>query len=117
MTGPFLEFDLEREIRELHDEDAWRSGRNSRTLAKYADFRVVLMALKKGVRIAEHKADGRISIQTIVGRISVRALGRTFDLPASRLLTLDRATVHDVEALEESAVLLTIAWPEERRSG
>ncbi len=113
MTGPYLEFDLNREIQQLHEEDTWSTGRNSRTLVKYADFRVVLMALKAGTRIERHQAEGRISVQTIAGHISMRASGRTFDLPAGSVLALDRATVHDVEALEESAVLLTIAWPEE----
>jgi quercetin dioxygenase-like cupin family protein len=41
----------------------------------------------------------------------VRAQGRTFDLPAGSLLALDQGIPHDVEALEESAFLLTIAWP------
>jgi hypothetical protein len=41
----------------------------------------------------------------------VRAEGRTFDLPTGRLLALDHGLPHDVEALEESAFLLTIAWP------
>jgi len=112
MAGPYIEIDLGREIEQLHHEDTWSSGRNSKTLAKYADFRVVLMALKGGARIEEHQAAGRISIQTVAGHIRVRALGRTFDLPAGRLLTLDRATVHTVEALNESDVLLTIAWPD-----
>ena len=113
MAGPFLEFDLDREIQQLHQEDTWSTGRNSKTLVKYADFRVVLMALKAGRRIEEHRAEGRISFQTIAGHVSMRASGRTFDLPAGRLLALDCAAVHDVEALEDSAVLLTIAWPEE----
>ena len=39
--------------------------------------------------------------------------GRTVNLPVESLLALDRATVHDVKALEESAILLTTAWPEE----
>ena len=96
--------------------DTWSTGRNSKTLAKYADFRVVLMALKAGMRVEEHQAEGRISVQTIAGHISVRASGRTFDLPAGSLLALDRATVHDVQALEDSAILLTIAWPKEVKS-
>jgi hypothetical protein len=43
--------------------------------------------------------------------ILVRAEGRTFDLPAGTLLALDQNLPHDVEALEESAFLITIAWP------
>jgi quercetin dioxygenase-like cupin family protein len=45
----------------------------------------------------------------------MRALGRTFDLPLGSLLTLDRGAPHEVEALEDSAVLLTIAWPGKNR--
>ncbi len=78
----------------------------------YVDLRVVRMALQAGMRVEEHQAEGRISVQTITGHSRMRTSGRTFGLPARSLLTLDRATVHDVEALEESAFMLTIAWPE-----
>jgi len=57
--------------------------------------------------------------ETVAGHIQVRAQGRTFDLPTGRLLALDKGVLHEVEALEESAFLLTIAWPgrgEERTS-
>ena len=37
---------------------------------------------------------------------------RMEDLTQGDLLTLERCLEHDVEALEESAFLLTIAWPE-----
>jgi hypothetical protein len=33
------------------------------------------------------------------------------DLPAGHLLALDRTIEHDLEAVEESAILLTISWP------
>ena len=39
------------------------------------------------------------------------ASGRTFSLRHSGLLALDHGVAHDIEALEESAFLLTIAWP------
>jgi quercetin dioxygenase-like cupin family protein len=92
---------------------------NAKTLVKYDDFRVVLIALDAHARLPGHRTEGRISIQTVAGHIQVRAQGRTFDLPVGRLLALDRGLPHDVEALEESALLLTIAWPgtdEERTS-
>jgi quercetin dioxygenase-like cupin family protein len=44
------------------------------------------------------------------GHIRMNASGRTFDLRAGSFLALDRGTLHDVEALEDSALLLTIAW-------
>lgn len=111
MAAPFLEFDLVRELEQLHGEPEWTSGQNSRTLVKFDDLRIVLMALRARARVPGHQTKGRISIQTVVGHILVRAEGRTFDLRSGALLALDQGLPHDVEALEDSAFLLTIAWP------
>lgn len=112
MAATFLEFDLAREIEQLHSEPDWSTGQNAKTLVKYPDLRIVITALRAERRMPGHQTDGRISIQTVQGRVQVRADGRTFDLPAGRVLTLDRGIRHDVEAVEDSAILLTIAWPE-----
>jgi quercetin dioxygenase-like cupin family protein len=48
------------------------------------------------------------------GHVQLKAAGRTFSLRSGGLLALDRDIAHDVEALEESALLLTIAWPADR---
>ena len=69
MAAAFLEFDLTRELEQLHGEPEWSSGRNAKTLVKYDDFRVVLTALKAHARLPEHQTKGRISIQTIAGHI------------------------------------------------
>ncbi len=111
MAAPFLEFDLTRELEQLHGEPEWNSGQNAKTLVKYEDFRVVLTALKARAQLPGHQTRGRISIQTVAGHILVRAEGRTFDLPTGTLLALDQDLPHQVEALEESAFLITIAWP------
>lgn len=108
---PFLEYDLASELRELQEEPSWRNGQNARTLVKYDDFRVVLMALKLNMCIPGHKASGRISIHMISGHIRVHALERTFDLLQGGLLALDKAVPHNLQALEDSTFLLTIAWP------
>jgi quercetin dioxygenase-like cupin family protein len=44
------------------------------------------------------------------GHMRLNACGRTFNLMPGSLLALDKGASHDVEALEESAFLLTIAW-------
>lgn len=111
MADPYLEFDLARVLEQLNAEPAKNRGQNAKTLVKYDDFRVVLTALKAGARLPEHHTEGRISIQIVAGRIQVRAEGRTFNLLKGNLLALDRGVRHDVEALEDSAFLLTIAWP------
>ncbi len=115
-AGAFLEFDLAAEIEKLKQEPAWQSGRNAKTLAKYADLRIVLTVLKAGTQLQEHHSAGRISVQTISGRIRMHAADRSFELAAGRMLVLDRAVPHDVEAVQESAFLLTIAWPERRNT-
>jgi quercetin dioxygenase-like cupin family protein len=91
-------------------QEPWRgSGRHARTLIKDAEMRAVLIALRPGARLEEHHAPGRITIHTIEGRLTVRAAGQAVDLPAGHVLTLGRVIPHDVEALEDSAFLLTIA--------
>lgn len=47
------------------------------------------------------------------GRYVSLPRGELGALPAGHMLALERALPHDVEALEDSAFLLTIAWPED----
>ncbi len=111
LDAPYLEFNIAMELQQLHLEPGWQSGQNAKTLVKYDGLRVVLIALKAGSRIPEHHSEGQVSIQTIVGHIQVRAEGRSFELRPGGLLALEQGLPHNVEALEESAFLLTIAWP------
>ena len=111
MAGSFLEFDLTTEVNQLHRETTWKTGRNARTLVKYDDFRVVLTALQANTRVPEHRTEGRISVQMLSGHLRLNACGRTFDLLPGGLVALDRGMRHGIEALEDSAFLLTIAWP------
>jgi quercetin dioxygenase-like cupin family protein len=104
-----------KEIEKLKEAPSWQreSGRSSETLVKYNEFRIVLVRMKPGSYMSHHKAEGPISIQAIQGKIRVHLPeDRTEDLKPGDLLTLERCLEHDVEALDESAFLLTIAWPE-----
>ncbi len=103
-------FDLAKETEILRSEPEWASGRNAKTLVKFPDFRIVLVVLKAGVVIHEHRTAGRISVQTLAGRIRMHVHEQTLDLPHGSVLILDHAVKHDIEAVEESAFLLTIAW-------
>ena len=112
LAQPQLQVDLAAEIEHLHREDSWQrdTGRSSKTLVKQPDFRVVLVAMKEGTEIKEHRADGRISIHTIAGHLRLRLPDQVVEVPAGHLLALDRCIGHDVEALADSVFLLTIAW-------
>jgi quercetin dioxygenase-like cupin family protein len=109
MAAPYLEFDMARELEQFDHEAEWPSGHNAKTLVKHDALRVVLIALKAGSRIPEHHTEGQISIHAISGHIRVHAQGRTFELRPGGLLALDHGLPHDVEALADSAFLLTIA--------
>jgi len=111
MAEPLMEFDLPAEIDRLRSETTWSTGQNAKTLVKYDDIRVVLTVLQAKARMPEHKTEGRISVHVLSGHIHLRAAGRTFSLRSGSLLALDQGMPHDVQALEESAFLLTIAWP------
>ena len=58
MAEPFMEFDLEAEVHRLKAETTWSTGQNARTLVKYEDLRVVLIALQQGSRMPEHQTEG-----------------------------------------------------------
>ena len=87
------------------------SGRSSKTLAKYPDFRIVLVLMKPGSEMKEHHADARISIQTIQGRVHLQLPDQALELGSGELMCLESGIAHDVKAIEESAFLITVSWP------
>ncbi len=112
LGGAFLEVDLHAELAQLERErTATGATQTAKTLAKYASLRVVLIAIGEGGRISEHQTAGRITIQTFAGHVRAHAAGRVFDMPAGRVLVLDQSVRHELEAIADSAVVLTIAWP------
>jgi len=106
-----IPLDLAAEVEQLHQQESWRKGdHTAKTLIKQPDLRVVVTALRQGGRIEEHRAPGRITIQTLTGRLRLHARDKDIDLPAGHVVVLDLGDAHDVEALDESAFLLTIVW-------
>ena len=105
-TAPVLEVDVLGALDEM--QQALTHGHAARTLAKQGTLRLVLLALKANGSVPEHKANGRVTIHTVRGRVQVRAAAGLFDLPAGRLITLDAGERHNVEAVEDSGVLVTI---------
>jgi quercetin dioxygenase-like cupin family protein len=105
-------FDLADEIEQLNNEEHWlKDGRISKTLVKHSDFRIVLMFMKAGTLMQEHKTDARISIHALSGRLLIKLDSETVELPAGHLLVLEKGLSHDVKAIEESVFLLSISWP------
>jgi quercetin dioxygenase-like cupin family protein len=87
-----------------------RDGHAARTLIREEDMRVVLIVMRAGARIREHRANDTASIHALSGHVRVQLPDHAADLPAGRLLVLERGLRHDVEAVAESAFLLTLGW-------
>jgi quercetin dioxygenase-like cupin family protein len=119
LAEPLLQIDFEQELQQLRSEDAWQreTGRSSKTLAKYPDFRIVLILMKSGTQMRRHRAEGRVSIQQLKGQVCIHLADRKVILSTGHLLVLDCGVLHDVEALEESALLLTISWTRKKSDG
>jgi quercetin dioxygenase-like cupin family protein len=110
---------LEEPVRQLdlrHEaQEAWRqlsevhAGHTARTLYKQAMHRAVLLVIKKGAKLAEHKADGECSLYVLKGRVSLALQGRKHELRAGEFLGLAFGQPHDVEGLEDTELLLTLS--------
>ncbi len=110
LGAPILRSDLAKEIDELRRGGPWNAnGHTAKTLVKYPSLRVVMVLLKRGARLEGQKSANRLSIHTLEGHVRVRLAEQAVDLPAGCLVSLERLLTHDVEALEDSAALLTLA--------
>jgi quercetin dioxygenase-like cupin family protein len=115
MEAPAL-VDLNNDIAALRREAVLRDGdRNAVTLTKEGDLRLVLTVMKSGATLREHRVPGTAAIQAVSGRIRVGLASHRVELGPGQLLTLEANTPHDVEALDEAAFLISIAWPGDPR--
>jgi quercetin dioxygenase-like cupin family protein len=111
MVDKMAQFDLLKDIADSEQKKPWQSGHNAKTLFKKHDFRIVLITMEAAARMKEHHADGTISLQVLKGHVRVTIQGKQHDLHTGNLFTLAASIRHDVEAIDESAFLLTISWP------
>jgi quercetin dioxygenase-like cupin family protein len=113
LSPTLLSLDLNAEIAGLKSESAWQSGdRNAKTLYKDpADLRVVLTVMKPGATLAKHSAPGPLTIHVMQGRARLQVGDRSVEMATGALVAVERNREHSLEAIEESAVLISIAWP------
>jgi quercetin dioxygenase-like cupin family protein len=111
MIDRLAQFDLHQEIADSEQKKPWQSGHFAKTLFKKHDLRVVLITMENAAKMKEHHADGTISVQVLKGQIRFSVHGKPHDLKSGNLLTLSASIKHEVQALEDSAFLLTISWP------
>jgi quercetin dioxygenase-like cupin family protein len=103
--------DLSDQIDRLFSDTSVKdeAGRKTKMLVKYLEFRIVLVTMRAGTRWNGHKTPARTFVQALRGHIEFHVPNVTFDLRAGRLLTLDPGVLHSVDAVEDSAFLLTLS--------
>ena len=111
LAGKALQFRLgEGQRSQLIDEDLLaKGGRSARTLVKEGPLRVTLVALAAGGILAEHRADGPITVHVLAGRLRFRAGQDEWALEPGDLLSLGAGVPHSVESASGSEFLLTVA--------
>ena len=110
LDAPLLTFDIPMLLAQLKHEDLWRTGkRNAMTLLKDQGLRVVLILMHAGTAIPSHQAESPLSIQVVEGCLQVRTDSEPVTLKKGHMLALQAGLRHEVKALEESALLLTLA--------
>jgi quercetin dioxygenase-like cupin family protein len=103
-------FDLFESLDRLKREPAWLDGQDrTLLLTNSASMRVVMRALHAGAGLGIHKADGQISVQVLQGRIEFIVGGLKSDMRQGQLLLLPGGTPHSLRAIDESAILITMA--------
>jgi quercetin dioxygenase-like cupin family protein len=110
--GPVLGIDLAAAACQLQQESTWSGNRNAVTLVKHQDFRLVLTALKSGARLARHGVHGTVLIQVLAGLVRVTIYGQDLSLTAGQVVSLDPQLDHEVTAVDDALILITIGWSE-----
>ena len=87
-----------------------RSGRSAHTVHGGHEhaLRQTLIALTAGSGLAEHDSPGEATLQVLRGRVRLTTAGESAEAAAGDLLVIPPQR-HSLEAIDDSAVLLTVA--------
>jgi quercetin dioxygenase-like cupin family protein len=109
LSRPVLEVDLNRHLAEIRAGDAYHGADHAaETLMKEPGLRLVLIALKDGGHMHDHRAHASITVQVVEGMVRFEVEGRTIELSPGLVLAVDADVPHHLTAVGDSAVLLTI---------
>jgi quercetin dioxygenase-like cupin family protein len=108
--GGFVSIRIGDEVARLRAKlESSGADREAVSLVKDYGLNVMLMVLGKGARLHEHHTKGPVTVHVIAGLVRLTVANTPHEIDAGGILALDREIPHSVDALEESALLLTTA--------
>ncbi len=84
-------------------------GRHTETLAREGGTSLVMMAMEAGDAVKEHSAPGTVGVQCLRGHVALTARGQALELRPGQMAFLQPGVPHDLSALEQSVVVLTVS--------
>jgi quercetin dioxygenase-like cupin family protein len=117
LSGDVLIFHLDEEQERTGGGAEGGRPTSARTLLKEGPLRVTLIVLAPGAEIAEHSAEGPITVQPIRGSLRFTVQGTAHDLEAGDLLSAGAGVRHAVSSATGAAFLLTVALPGAAKGG
>ena len=108
LQAEHMVLDLGAVLTELHGESAKGQSRGAITLVKESGMSLVLAHLHAGGTLQEHSAPGPATVQVLDGHVRMEIGDESIDVPAGRVVAFKGGVRHRVEAIEDSALLLTI---------
>lgn len=84
------------------------SGRSAATVFRGETLSQTVLALTAGTALGEHENPGEATVQVLTGEVEVTAGEQTWQVQVGQLLVLPPER-HSLRAIEDSAVLLTVA--------
>lgn len=109
LDAPLVHLDLHSFKQQIKSEEGWSNNdRNSITIFKTEEMRIVMIALHQDAEMKKHTAPGVISVQVLEGQITFRTEQQSEILNPGQMVTLHAGIPHHVFANQESVFLLTL---------
>ncbi|MEJ7828551.1 MAG: cupin domain-containing protein [Segetibacter sp.] len=109
LNASLVTMDLNHFMEQVRNEPTWKeSDRNSITIFKSDNMRIVLIGLHEEAELKTHTANGIISVQVLEGHIRFTTEPETVELQKGQMLALHKKVPHSVLALKETFFLLTV---------
>lgn len=101
--------DLKKSLQSLRGEaHSGAHGHRQETVYHRAPITMVLFDFEQNGELADHAANGLVTIQVLEGRLLISAEEQTHGLEAGAILVLQPNVRHSVRAETASAMLLTV---------